>query len=167
MKVCVAAVFHRSFGIEHIADNGNRKESRKAPNHTDDDTQNYLRHVAVIATDFSKIYRDGNRLVLRSSKLKEALILQKLTDSDTGERFYSVVKMVPLFGDTVLRNFGEPVWSQGRSLFPNDRLLQSSASVQPIGQESQRPMVEWQRNQTSKSHCTASKEKNQAWGCNS
>lgn len=48
-------------------------------------------------------------------------------------------------------------WSQGRLTFPNDRLLQSSVSRTPLGQETQLPKLQGRRNQTSKLNHTVIK----------
>jgi len=113
---------HRGFGIAHLADNASYENKRNAPDYTDDKAENFARHVAAIARSFDQIYQDGNKLVFRSSRMKEALIIAKKYDAVDGANFYSVISLVPSINPV----WGSPEWA-GRVSSPASRLVQPRA----------------------------------------
>ncbi|BBJ23271.1 MuF-C-terminal domain-containing protein [Candidatus Nitrotoga sp. AM1P] len=146
LPVGIAREAHRGYGISHIKAEGDAIKSRRPPGYTDDEAENYSRHVATIAKSFSEIYKDGNNLILRSARMKEALVVSEQTDRETGERFYSVVSLRP--AEKLV--WGAPEWLTGRASLPGDRLLQPRASDPSPDHDSQQSDRLVQRNQTSK-----------------
>lgn len=146
LTVGVAREAHRGFGIMHMADNAKRDISRRPPQVTDDDAENFARQVAAVARTFQSVHHEhGNRYILISPKATDALVVERITDAFTGEDFYSAVTLVPVKNR---HKWGKPVWA-GRADFPVDRALQSRASVPSPDQESQRSDRQPQRSQTS------------------
>lgn len=146
LTVGVAKSSHRGYGINHIKAEGDAIKSRRPPEYTDDEAENYARHVATIAKSFGEIYEEDGKLILRSARMKEALVVSEQTDRETGEKFYSVVSLRP--AEKVV--WGAPVWFTGRASLPGDRLLQPRASEPSPDQNSQQSDRQVQRNQTSK-----------------
>lgn len=146
LTVGIARSAHRGFGIQHMKTEGDSMKSRRPPEYTDDEAENYARHVATIARTFNEAYKEGRQLVLRSARLKEALVVSVQKDALTGEQFYSVESLRPAAKVV----WGAPVWFTGRASLPGDRLLQSRASELSPDHESQQSDRLVQRNQTSK-----------------
>ena len=93
LPVGLARGDHRGFGVEHMAQNGEAYPSREPPQYTDDRAENYARHSAAIARSGNEGYIEGDKVILRSSRMGEALVLKEREDS-TGH-YYSIVTTVP------------------------------------------------------------------------
>jgi hypothetical protein len=126
---------HRGFGTLHIADEADRMPSRKPPAYTGDRAEDIARQAAEIAKSYSEIYTEGDRVIFRSSKAGSAVVTQIVTDSETADRYYSIVTVMP----SVRPVWGNPVWRAGRGVLPADRTLKPVAPEQSPSRESQQP----------------------------
>ncbi|HEX5464451.1 MAG TPA: diguanylate cyclase [Burkholderiales bacterium] len=132
LPVGVARGDHRGFGVEHMAENGDAYPAREPPQYTDNRAENYARHVAAIARSGTEGYVEGNRIIMRSPRMREALVLQERDDS-TGH-YYSVVTTVPAEES----RWGYPAWT-GRSQAPVAASSQHAAPELTPGQKTEQP----------------------------
>ncbi|HEX5464454.1 MAG TPA: hypothetical protein VFW88_07040 [Burkholderiales bacterium] len=123
---------HRGFGVEHMAENGDAYPAREPPQYTDNRAENYARHVAAIARSGTEGYIEGNRVILRSPRMGEALVLQEREDANGP--YYGVVTFLP----AQKSRWGVPAWT-GRSQAPVATPQSRAASVPPPGQNELRP----------------------------
>ncbi|MGH8373325.1 MAG: hypothetical protein ACRETO_11435, partial [Gammaproteobacteria bacterium] len=123
---------HRGFGIEHIADNINRDPRREPPAVTGNRAEDINQHITNIARSFNEIYQDGKRYVLRSSRHREALVVEPRVARD-GSEYYSIVSSLPA---SDVRRFGRPVWTGRR---PMEALPPTTATEPGAGQEGGTP----------------------------
>lgn len=145
LNVGVAREAHRGFGITHIYDSSKSSRARLPKESTGDLAEDFSRQSAHIAQIFDQIYTEGNRVIFRSSKEKLALVTQVREDRAAGDKYYSIITVVPSEREV----WGVPDWVE-RKDFSTDRLLQSSVSVPSSDQNSQRSDRLLQRNQSSK-----------------
>jgi hypothetical protein len=122
---------------------------------TDDPAENIARHVALLARSFNQVFADTGRVIVRSEKAGEALVLEKRHDGD--EAYYSVTTIRPAKENV----WGNPVWV-GRLTFPTNELRQPGASTLSDGQEASQPSRIGQRNQTEHFSLTAEPQRKQA-----
>jgi diguanylate cyclase (GGDEF)-like protein len=143
LTVGVSREAHRGFGINKLKAEADRNLGREPPNATDDRAENFARQVANVARDFDQIYTEGGKVILRSSRMKQALVVE--ARSDNGEWFYSVVSLRP--AENVV--WGLPDWT-GRSQGQSDRLRKSSAPEPSPDQDSPQSDRQFRERQSSK-----------------
>ena len=143
LTVGVSRGAHSGFGVMHISDTGDKFPARSVPEYTGDKAENIARHIAMLARSFNQIYAEAGRVIVRSGKSQEALVLERRTDADTGEGFYSVITLRPAEKNV----WGNPVWV-GRLTLPTNEPQQLGASTLSDDQKSLQSPRYGQRNQT-------------------
>lgn len=114
---------HRGYGVVKLAGEADRASARREPPaYTGDRAENFARHVVAVANSADALFEEGGRMILRASRLREALVLD-----DRGTH-WSVISLRPAERDV----WGRPVRT-GRGLVQSLSRRPASAPYQSPG----------------------------------
>jgi len=80
---------HRGFGIVKLAGEADASKRREPPSYTEDRAENFARHVVAVANSADAQFAEDGKTIIRSSRMKEALVLEDMGD------YFSITSLRP------------------------------------------------------------------------